>query len=326
VISVNLSVPGRICLFGDKIDIAHKPVIAAAIDMYMEVRAEGSDGRGVTLYSRDYDETERFEIGDEPDVSRPMKYVQAAAWLLRDRLPSGFRMEVESGIPIGAGLSTSAALTVGAIMALDVIFGLELTRDEMAEVAYVAEHDVCGISCGRMDQYAIAHGGVTFITTGEPASAEVLDIHALPVVIGDSAEPRQASEVLNRTRRRLHERDPVVLDAFEHLHQYTLAGREALVTGDGPRVGELMSLSQVQEKRIGASTPRIERLCAASVEAGAHGAKQMGAGGGGCMVAYCPGQQSEVAAAIEAEGGVPYVCDIFRWHGDRPAGPGARAE
>ncbi len=105
----------------------------------------------------------------------------------------------------------------------------------------------------------------------------------------------------------------MVLDAFEHLHQYTLAGREALVAGDGPRVGELMTKSQVEEKRIGASTEKIERLCAAAVAAGAHGAKQMGAGGGGCMVAYCPGRQDKVAAAIEAEGGVPYICDIFRW-------------
>lgn len=309
--TVKLSVPGRICLFGDKIDIAHKPVIAAAIDMFMHVTATDNDGPDCAVFSHDLGETECFQLGEEPDVGGHLKYVQAAAWLLRERLPGGFCMEVETDIPIGAGLSTSAALTVGAIMALDELFDLEMGRDEMAETAYVAEHDVCGISCGRMDQYAIAHGGVTFISTGEPAAAEVLAIDELPVVVGDSAEPRHASEVLNRTRRRLEENDPVVLDAFEKLHQYTLQGREALVGGDAERVGELMTMSQVEEKRIGASTVKIERLCAASVEAGAHGAKQMGAGGGGCMVAYCPGRQREVAMAIEAEGGVPYVCDAF---------------
>ena len=311
--TVTLSIPGRICLFGDKIDIAHKPVIAAAIDMFMHVAASEDDGPQCVVLSHDLHETERFVLGEEPDTCGSLKYVQAAAWLLRERLPGGFRMEVQSEIPIGAGLSTSAALTVGAIMALDELFGLRMSRDEMAEVAYVAEHDVCGISCGRMDQYAIAHGGVTFITTGEPASAEVLDIRELPVVVGDSVEPRHAADVLGRTRRRLEENDPVVLDAFERLHQYTLNGREALEGGDAARVGELMTLSQVEEKRIDASTERIERLCAASVEAGAFGAKQMGAGGGGCMVAYCPERQDEVAAAIEAEGGVAYVCDVFRW-------------
>lgn len=308
-----LAVPGRICLFGDKIDIAHKPVIAAAIDLFMHVEAEALSEPRVVLYSGDFDLSEACALGDCPDLTARMKYVQAIAWLLRERLPTGFALRVRSEIPIGAGLSTSAALTVGALMALDELFGLGMSRDEIAELAYVAEHDVCAISCGRMDQYAIAHGGVTFITTGEPASAEVLPIDELPVVIGDSAEPRHASEVLGRTRDRLHAGDPVVLDAFERLHQYTLSGRDALMAGDAARVGELMTLSQVEEKRIGASTDKIERLCAAAVAAGAHGAKQMGAGGGGCMVAYCPGRQEQVAAAIAAEGGVPYVCNVFRW-------------
>lgn len=314
---VRLRVPGRICLFGDKIDIAHKPVIAAAIDMLMEITATATDGPEVALYSHDLCCTERFEIGDEPDLRGHMKYVQAAVSLLRDRLPpaerAGFCMEVKTEIPIGAGLSTSAALTVGAIMALDELFELGMRREEIAETAYEAEHDICAISCGRMDQYAIAYGGITFISTGEPPSAEVLPIEELPVVVGDSDEPRHAAEVLNRTRERLEAGDEVVIDAFEKLHQYTLAGREALLAGDAERVGELMTRSQAQERRIDASTPKIERLCAASVEAGARGAKQMGAGGGGCIVAFCPDRQHEVAAAIEAEGGIPYICDIFRW-------------
>lgn len=311
--SVKLRVPGRICLFGDKIDIAHKPVIAAAIDMFMHIEAAAADGPQVTLYSHDFDETESLVLGEEPDIGARMQYVQAVVWLLRERLPVGFSMRVRSDIPIGAGLSTSAALTVGALMALDELFNLGMSRDEMAETAYIAEHDVCAISCGRMDQYAIAHGGVTFITTAWPASAEVLPIDELPVVVGDSAEPRHAAEVLDRTRRRLQSGDEIVLDAFEKLHQYTVSGREALMAGDAARIGELMNMSQVEEKRIGASTKKIERLCAAAVAAGAYGAKQMGAGGGGCMVAYCPGRQQQVAAAIEAEGGVPYICNVFRW-------------
>lgn len=310
---INLSVPGRICLFGDKIDIAQRPVIAAAVDIFMHIAASAMDDPDAAVYSRDLNVTERFTIGEKPDTCGALRYVQAAAWLLRERLPAGFCMEVQSDIPIGAGLSTSAALTVGAIMALDELFGLGMSRGEIAETAYIAEHDVCGVSCGRMDQYAIAFGGVTFISTGEPASAEVLDIDELPVVVGDTAEPRQADEILASVGRRLENDDPVVLDAFDKLHQYTLDGREALLGGDAARVGELMTLSQVQEKRIGASTPKIERLCAAAIEVGAFGAKQMGAGGGGSIVAYCPGRQNEVAAAIRAAGGAPYMCDVFRW-------------
>lgn len=304
--------PGRICLFGDKIDIAHKPVIAAAIDMYLHVQARRRDDRRVIVRSEDTGAVEDYELGEPPDYSGDLKYVRAAIHLLRARLPAGVAMTVRSDIPIGAGLSTSAALTVGALQTLSELFDLGLGREEIAELAYVAEHDECGISCGRMDQYAIAYGGVTFINTGIPPSAEVLPIAELPVVVGDSAEPRRAAEVLARTRARLEAGDPVVLEAFERLHEYTLAGREALLAGDAARVGELMTLSQEEEKRIGASTEKIERLCAAARAAGACGAKQMGAGGGGCMIAYCPGREDEVAAVIDSEGGVSYKVGVGR--------------
>jgi len=254
---VSLNAPGRICLFGDKIDIAFKPVIAACIDMFLHVQASARDDRTVNLRSDDFEVTESFRLGDPPDYGGVMSYVRAVVHLLGERMPGGVDMRFRSDIPIGAGLSTSAALTVGSLMALDRLFDLGMGRDEMAELAYVAEHDECGISCGRMDQYAIAHGGVTFITTREPARAEVLPMDELPVVVGDSNEPRKASEVLNRTRDRLQAGDEAVRDAFEKLHGYTLAGREALVAGDAPRVGELMTLSQVQENRSGASTPKI---------------------------------------------------------------------
>ncbi|MCD6360016.1 MAG: hypothetical protein J7M38_04065 [Armatimonadetes bacterium] len=309
---VTLRAPGRISLFGDKIDIAHRPVIAAAIDMYMHVHAFARDDRRVILRSEDTGAVEDYELGDEPDYSRDLKYVRAAIHLLGERMPGGVEMTVRSDIPIGAGLSTSAALTVGALQALDELFALGLGRGEMAELAYVAEHDECGISCGRMDQYAIVYGGVTFITTSEPASAEVLPVAELPVVVGDSAEPRRADEVLTRTRARLEAGDPLVLEVFDLLYEYTLAGREALIRGDHQRIGELMTLSQAQERRIGASTEKIERLCAAACAAGARGAKQIGAGGGGCMVAYCPDRQNEVAAAIDSEGGIPYIINIHR--------------
>ena len=298
--------PGRICLFGDKIDIAHKPVIAATIDMYIRVRAATRGDRRVILRSEDTGCVEDYELGDAPDYSYDLKYVRAAIHLLGARVPDGVEITVCSDIPIGAGLSSSAALTVGALQALDELFDLRMSKDQIAETAYRAEHDECGISCGRMDQYAIAYGGVTFINTGERPSAEVLPIADLPVVVGDSVEPRHASEVLARTRARLDAGDEVVLDAFDRLHEYTLAGRDALVAGNAARVGELMTLSQAQEKRIGASTEKIERLCAAACAAGAQGAKQMGAGGGGCMVAYCPGRQDEVAAAIDSAGGMTY--------------------
>jgi galactokinase len=310
---VALDVPGRICLFGDKVDLAGKPVIAAAINLFLHIEGEPRPDRRVVLHSYDLDRTEQFALGDVPDYSGAMKYVRAATHLLGDRLPSGYELTYRTNLPIGAGLSSSAAISVGSLLAISRLFDLGLCADELAEYAYQAEHDECGIGCGRMDQYSIAHGGVTFISTGENPHAERLPLEHLPVVIGDSNEPREAKAVLNRIRGELEAGDPRTLAAFDIVHQCVLEGREALIRGDGQRIGELMSRHQDQERRMGCSTRKIEALCHAALRAGAYGAKQMGAGGGGCMVAYCPRRQQQVAEALESVGGIPYICDIFVW-------------
>lgn len=70
-----------------------------------------------------------------------------------------------------------------------------------------------------------------------------------------------------------------------------------------------------QENRLGVATAKLNALCNASVEAGACGAKLMGAGGGGCMVALCPNKETQnaVAAAIEKAGGKSYVLDLVTY-------------
>jgi mevalonate kinase len=57
----------------------------------------------------------------------------------------------------------------------------------------------------------------------------------------------------------------------------------------------------------------LNELCRVSIKAGAYGAKQMGAGGGGCMVAVCPGKQQEVAKAIEEAGGKAWIFNIYNY-------------
>lgn len=310
---ISIDVPGRICLFGDKVDLAGKPVIAAAIDIYQHIELTPRDDREVVLCSHDLEVTEQFALGDPADYSGIMKYVRAAVHLLGDKLPQGFDLSVRSELPVGGGMSSSAALTVGALRAIRAGFELDLTDADVAEYAYRAEHDECGISCGRMDQYSIAHGGVTFIVTGSRPRALSLPVDDLPIVVGNSNEPREAKAVLSRIRGELEAGDPVTLKCFEIVYQCVLEGHEALVSGDDNKVGILMTRHQAQERRMQCSTPKIEALIDASLSAGAVGAKQMGAGGGGCMIAYCPRRQEEVAEAIRSTGGTPYICNVHRW-------------
>jgi mevalonate kinase len=89
-------------------------------------------------------------------------------------------------------------------------------------------------------------------------------------------------------------------------------GKRSLYANDLTALGELMIRQQVEERLMGTSTERLEAFCRASLEAGALGAKQMGAGGGGCMIALCPGHEEPVRAAIEDLGGIAWAFEVYR--------------
>jgi mevalonate kinase len=306
-------IPGRICLFGDKIDLIGLPVIAAAIDTTMTIKIRPINDRKVKLYTDTFQSGLEYALGEKGDWEHPLKYWCAIITRLQDRI-GGFEARVSSNIPVGSWLSSSAAISISLVKALNHQFQLGLDSNQIAELAYLGEHDDLCIMCGRMDQYSIAHGGAVFIETGEIPKVTPLKISSLPVVVGDSQEERHAKKILNSIKQKLNDNDPVVHEAFKKLHACVLEGRKALENNDYARVGELMNIHQEQENIIGAATDKLNKLCEAAKKAGAYGAKQMGAGGGGCMVAVCPGKQKEVAEAINNAGGKAWIFNIYQYN------------
>jgi mevalonate kinase len=309
---MKLKIPGRICLFGDKIDLQGLPVIAATITKTLTLQIKPRSDNTVSIYSENYKSGLEYQLGEEGDLNHPLKYWCTIIKRLKDRI-KGFEAKIQSDIPIGAGLSSSAAISVALVKGLNTIFNLKMNPLEIAELAYQGEHDDLGIMCGRMDQYSIAMGGVSFIETGERPKVESLAIKSLPVVVGDSQEERHAKVVLNRIKQQLLEKDPTTHHAFSQIHRCVIEGKQALLSEDFQKIGQLMDHQQEQENKLGAATDKLNKLCRAAKSAGALGAKQMGAGGGGCMLAICPGKQQDVAKAIENAGGKPWIFDIFNY-------------
>ncbi len=311
--TVKIQVPGRICILGDKVDLLKKPVIAMAINLMMEIRYKGTSDGKIEFISRDTNEKTIFSLDETPSKDIDLAYWSVLYERIRDKIKKGFSLEVKSDIPIGCGLSTSAALSVGFLTALNTALQLDYSPYEIAELAYLGENHDLGIQCGRMDQYSIAFGGVTFIHTDDRPRVEYLDVNELPIVVGDSMDERKASSVLNRIKKQILEKDPPTLNAFKIIEQCVYRGKEALLAGNFKELGKCMDLQQEQEIVLNAHTEKILSLCSAAKKAGAYGAKQMGAGGGGCMLALCPGKQQEVADAIEQAGGRAWIFDIFKY-------------
>jgi mevalonate kinase len=310
---VSIEVPGRICLMGDKVDLLGKPVIGMAINLLMKIRYEENDDNMIEFYSHNTKERTKFKLGDVPPRNIDLSYWSVLYERLEKYIKRGFFIEVDSDIPIGAGLSTSAALSIGFIKTINKAYDLKLSNKEIAELAYLGENHDLNIQCGRLDQYTEAYGGVVFIQTDENPSVEYLDVDELPIVVGDSMEERKSSSILNRIKKQINEKDPITLEAFSVIENCVFEAKDALLKRDLNKLGKYMNIQQEQERILKADTKKIVKLCNTSLKAGALGAKQMGAGGGGCMVAIAPGKQKEVASAIDKAGGKAWIFDIYRY-------------
>jgi len=292
--------PGRICLLGDNADLLEKPAIAAAVSAILVVEIRPRDDDVVTLTGADIDFQESFHIGDIIEFDSPLRYVKAVYARFADRLHQGFDLTIHSEIPVSAGLSSSTALCIASIRALQQLCGIEHSTGEIAELSFQIERYDLDVECGRMDQYAIAYGGVTYIQTGDEAGVEGLAIPSLPVLVADTQEAHDTQALQKWLRRRIAEDDPSLMGPLNEVVALVDEGREVILENDLQKLGAIMDRQQVLELAMGTSTDRLELFCQTARQAGAWGAKQMGAGGGGCMIALCPPDRIEaVQRALE---------------------------
>lgn len=171
-----VSAPGRLDFLNTHQDYKGLPVVSIAINKRIYIGVSRSNSRS-TVYSVNLCREGR-ECIDRFDPEHPVligngwfgDYIRSVVKTLMDKVlrVRGFNMLIYSEIPIASGLASSAALQVAAIKALTKMHGIEPAPNEIAEWAYLSEHDVMGIPCGRLDQYGSAMGGITLIETWPP--------------------------------------------------------------------------------------------------------------------------------------------------------------
>lgn len=149
--------PGRINLIGEHTDYNEGFVLPAAVnkEIWMLMAPNGTDA--FKLYSKDMDESVEFDLSNYATVSE--QWARYPIGVLDQLMKSGSKIPgvdcVFSGdIPLGAGMSSSAALESATVFAFNELFQLGLTKKEMALLAQKAENEFVGVNCGIMDQYA----------------------------------------------------------------------------------------------------------------------------------------------------------------------------
>lgn len=223
---------------------------------------------------------------------------------------AGLTLTTWSEVPAGAGLGGSSALAVAIAHALACFNQRRLSRRQLVALVRDLEVRVLRVPTGEQDSYAAAYGGLSAIhldpgnTWREPLRANLHALQERLLLVYTGAPRRSGINNWEVTKARLDGRRHVARN-FDRLAQISIALRVALRAGDFRRVGELIDAEWRVRRRNAPtiSTPYIDRLVRAARRAGARAAKVCGAGGGGCVVFYCPPERrSRVAQALMASG------------------------
>ena len=153
--------PGRINLIGEHTDYQEGFVFPAAVAQGIWVAIQKNGSNQCRLYSLDFEQEFSFELSAfSPKKGHWATYVMGMSALL---LQSGYKMEgfdmaIGGNIPVGGGLSSSAALSVAIGTAMSVCFGFQIPKKNIVLYAQKSEHLYAGVNCGIMDPYASAFG------------------------------------------------------------------------------------------------------------------------------------------------------------------------
>ena len=319
--------PGRINLIGEHTDYNGGFVFPGAVDkgMIAEIKPNGT-GK-VRAFSIDLNDYAEFGLTEEDAPSASWaRYIFGVCReiIKRGGNIQGFDTVFAGDVPLGAGMSSSAALESTYAFALNDLFSLNIDKFELAKIGQATEHNYCGVNCGIMDQFAIGMGtdqcAIYLDTNTLKYDLVPLDLKDNVVVIMNTNKRRELADSKYNERRAecetavselqekldiqtLGELDFLTFDAYSYLikdenrikrarhvvleNQRTLQARKALEAGDLEGFGRLMNASHVSlEYDYEVTGLELDTLAHTAWEQeGVLGARMTGAGFGGCAIA-----------------------------------------
>jgi len=285
---------GKVILLGDHAVVYGHPAVAAALSR--GVSAEAAEGvPGLTVPGMGL-------------VARPHDGTPAGAVLgaILDRMGvSDVAVHLESDLPIGAGLGSSAAMAAAVAGAIARLRGLD---DALARAGAEAAEVVAHGTPSGIDLGAAWSGEVGHFQRG--AGWRPLHLqHPLSLCVGLTGRSRD-TRIQVAAVRRLCEQTPFGARLVDLLGEVATAGEAALIEGRTRDLGRLFDVAQGLLAALGVSSAEIETLVHAARAAGAEGAKLTGAGGGGAVIALAPGGEEAVLARWRSIGFEGFVATI----------------
>ena len=213
-----------------------------------------------------------------------------------------YSIRMHTVLPRAMGLGSSAAFAVAIVRAFDAELNLGLSDDAVNAIAFKCEEVAHGTPSGIDNTIATFDRPMLF-QKGAELEVERLQLQeAPPIVIACSQSSGLTFEQVAGVRTRYDRNTPHYESIFDEIDALSREGAQALLGADYDRLGDLMNICHGLLNAIEVSTAELESMVGLAREAGAVGAKLTGAGGGGSIVALCPGKVAEVRATFAASG------------------------
>jgi galactokinase len=318
--------PGRANLLGGHTDYNDGYVLPVALDRAAWIAAAPIAGSEVRLHALDLDKSAAFSLGHiSPADGEWADYPRGVAWALQDAglELAGMEAVLTSSVPVGSGLSSSAAIEVAFAYTWQVLSGFELDRSKLALLCQKAENAYVGVNCGILDQMASALGaeGCARLLDCRTLESELVPLPKdVAIVVADTKVRRALASSEYNVRRAQCEEAVAILSEYlpgiralrdvssddlerhkAHLseivyrrarhivadNERVLQAAKALRAGDVATVGALMRACHISLRDdYEVSSPELDVLAEAAWKVeGCYGARLTGAGFGGCTVA-----------------------------------------
>lgn len=324
--------PGRVNLIGDHTDYNDGYVLPMAIDRAVWLAMRGRSDRRVVVHSLDFDEDASFSLDQGATHQEGwVEYLRGVAWALDEagRPTSGWEGVIAGDVPVGAGLSSSAALELATARGFAAITGVIWQPVAMARLAQRAENEWVGVNCGIMDQLISAMGVANHALLIDCRTLETRPVpipESVAVIVLDTGTRRGLVDSAYNERRGQCEAAARVfgVPALRDVDVATLAARESeldattckrarhVVTENARTLQAAALLERGEVEGVGAlmdeshrslrddfevSRPELDTMVAiARRESSCLGARMTGAGFGGCAVALVRREDAEAFA------------------------------
>ena len=299
-------------------DLYGGAILNATLSLYANATIEPINERKIILEAIDRGEEQVYDWQDALPINGELDLLKGVYnRIMKDYgiKEQGFRLSTFVDAPAGSGLGTSSTLVVAIIGAFTEMLRLPLGEYDMAHYAFEIERKDLNLAGGRQDQYAATFGGVNFMefygddkVIVNPLRVKQQHLFELEnnLVLYYTSTSRESAEIIKKQTKNVTDKKEKSIDAMHHLKEQAQMMKEALLKGRLNEIGEILDFGFQQKRNMaeGISNPLLEDIYETAKASGATGGKISGAGGGGFMIFYCPGNTKyRVIRNLEKFGG-----------------------